>query len=292
MEKHNAGFAGCPCKPIGGMRCNLLVASSGETRRPMPLEGSEQGDIRVPADAENLLDAAIHQELRDVVGHCRLSQAHRTWSCRHGLSESHLSGTRPSGNVVGVAGVSSVPLGRLSTLADRPTLESIPTLGRGSRHWEPVAQRDRRRRQEITEWRTRPITPEETAHVDELVARGARSAAASSRVRPRHRSIGCARPSRGRSPTRRRSPGWPRLGVEESGIGDPVSRVGKRFKVMGILRDVLRQKSVGVIEELPEKGIVKYGKPAGMIACSCPTTNPDLTPPGNRRSSRSSAATR
>ena len=44
------------------------------------------------------------------------------------------------------------------------------------------------------------------------------------------------------------------MGVEESGIGDPDSRVGKRFKVMGILRDVLRQKSIGVIEELPETG--------------------------------------
>ena len=54
------------------------------------------------------------------------------------------------------------------------------------------------------------------------------------------------------------------MGVDESGIGDPVSRVGKRFKVMGILRDVLRQKSIGVIEELPEKGIVKYAKPVGL----------------------------
>jgi sulfoacetaldehyde dehydrogenase len=38
---------------------------------------------------------------------------------------------------------------------------------------------------------------------------------------------------------------------------------------------------VGVIEELPEKGLVKYGKPAGIIACIVPTTNPDLTPAGN-----------
>src|SRR5512134_1381322 len=50
------------------------------------------------------------------------------------------------------------------------------------------------------------------------------------------------------------------MGVEESGLGDPVGRVGKRFKIMGILRDVLRQKSVGIIEEITEKGIVKYGK--------------------------------
>jgi len=70
------------------------------------------------------------------------------------------------------------------------------------------------------------------------------------------------------------------MGVEESGLGDPIGRVNKRFKIMGILRDVLRQKSVGIIEEIPEKGIVKYGKPVGVIASIVPTTNPELTPPG------------
>jgi sulfoacetaldehyde dehydrogenase len=71
------------------------------------------------------------------------------------------------------------------------------------------------------------------------------------------------------------------MGIEESGLGDAVSRMGKRMKIRGILRDALRQKSVGVIEELPERGIVKYGKPAGIVACIVPTTNPDLTPAGN-----------
>jgi len=71
------------------------------------------------------------------------------------------------------------------------------------------------------------------------------------------------------------------MGIEESGLGDAVSRMGKRMKIRGVLRDALRQKSVGIIEELPEKGIVKYGKPAGIIACIVPTTNPDLTPAGN-----------
>ena len=70
------------------------------------------------------------------------------------------------------------------------------------------------------------------------------------------------------------------MGVEESGLGDPVGRVSKRSKIMGILRDVLREKSVGIIEEIPEKGIVKYGKPVGVIASIVPTTNPELTPPG------------
>jgi sulfoacetaldehyde dehydrogenase len=71
------------------------------------------------------------------------------------------------------------------------------------------------------------------------------------------------------------------MGIRESGLGDAESRMGKRMKIRGVLRDALRQKSVGVIEELPEKGLVKYGKPAGIIACIVPTTNPDLTPAGN-----------
>jgi len=71
-----------------------------------------------------------------------------------------------------------------------------------------------------------------------------------------------------------------RFGVEESGLGDPNGRIGKRFKIVGILRDILRQKSVGIIEELPEKGLAKYAKPAGVIASIIPTTNPELTPPG------------
>src|SRR5512140_583183 len=71
------------------------------------------------------------------------------------------------------------------------------------------------------------------------------------------------------------------MGIKESGLGDADSRMNKRMKIRGVLRDALRQKSVGIIEEIPEKGIAKYGKPVGVIACIVPTTNPDLTPAGN-----------
>ncbi len=71
------------------------------------------------------------------------------------------------------------------------------------------------------------------------------------------------------------------MGVDESGLGDRAGRPNKRFKIMGILRDALRQKSIGVIEEIPEKGIVKYAKPAGVIASLVPVTNASLTEPGN-----------
>lgn len=71
------------------------------------------------------------------------------------------------------------------------------------------------------------------------------------------------------------------MSIEESKLGDYQTRGAKRFKIRGVLRDALRQKSVGVIEEIPEKGIVKYAKPVGIIGCVVPTTNPDLTPAGN-----------
>jgi sulfoacetaldehyde dehydrogenase len=64
-------------------------------------------------------------------------------------------------------------------------------------------------------------------------------------------------------------------------LGDRDARVNKRFKIMGILRDALRQKSMGVIEAIPEKGIVKYAKPAGVIASLVPVTNASLTEAGN-----------
>ena len=69
-----------------------------------------------------------------------------------------------------------------------------------------------------------------------------------------------------------------RMSVEESGMGSPEPR--RRAKVLGILRDALRQKSMGIIEEMPEKGIVKYAKPAGVIASLIPVTSPYVTPVG------------
>src|SRR6186713_2644241 len=66
------------------------------------------------------------------------------------------------------------------------------------------------------------------------------------------------------------------MSVAESGMGSP--EPSRRSKVLGILRDALRQKSMGIIEEIPEKGIVKYAKPAGVIASLIPVTSPYVTP--------------
>ena len=68
------------------------------------------------------------------------------------------------------------------------------------------------------------------------------------------------------------------MSVDESGMGrrEPT----RRAKVQGILRDALRQKSIGVIEEDRARGLVKYAKPAGVIAALIPVTSPYVTPVG------------
>jgi sulfoacetaldehyde dehydrogenase len=68
------------------------------------------------------------------------------------------------------------------------------------------------------------------------------------------------------------------MSVDESGLGGRTPT--RRAKVLGILRDALRQKSMGVIEEIPEKGIVKYAKPAGVVAALIPVTSAYVTPAG------------
>ena len=69
------------------------------------------------------------------------------------------------------------------------------------------------------------------------------------------------------------------MGVDESGIGDREGRPGKRFKIHMVLRDVLRTPSTGVVEVDEARGLVKYAKPAGVIASLIPMTNPAMTPP-------------
>jgi len=69
------------------------------------------------------------------------------------------------------------------------------------------------------------------------------------------------------------------LAVADTGLGKVADKVTKNTrKTFGTLRDLLRVKSVGVIEELPERGLVKYAKPVGVVAAVVPSTNPSATP--------------
>jgi sulfoacetaldehyde dehydrogenase len=69
------------------------------------------------------------------------------------------------------------------------------------------------------------------------------------------------------------------LAVADTGLGNVPDKFDKnQRKTFGTLRDLLRVKSVGVIEEMPERGIVKYAKPVGVVGAVTPSTNPAATP--------------
>ncbi len=69
------------------------------------------------------------------------------------------------------------------------------------------------------------------------------------------------------------------LAVEDTGLGNVPSKIIKNTrKTFGTLRDLSRVKTTGIIEELPEVGLVKYAKPVGVVAAVCPSTNPAATP--------------
>jgi sulfoacetaldehyde dehydrogenase len=69
------------------------------------------------------------------------------------------------------------------------------------------------------------------------------------------------------------------LAVKDTGLGNVADKIiKKQRKTFGTLRDLLRGKSVGIIEEDIAKGIVKYAKPMGVIGAVTPSTNPGATP--------------
>ena len=123
----------------------------------------------------------------------------------------------------------------------------------------------------------RTISVEETAVAHELVerARAAMSAIAHYDQPTVDRLCRAIAWAGGNEPTAIR---LANMSVDESGMGkrEPT----RRAKVLGILRDALRQKSMGIIEEDPSRGLVKYAKPAGVIASLIPVTSPYVTPVG------------
>jgi sulfoacetaldehyde dehydrogenase len=69
------------------------------------------------------------------------------------------------------------------------------------------------------------------------------------------------------------------LAVTDTGLGNVEDKIIKnQRKTFGTLRDLMRAKTVGVIEQNPGLGIVKYAKPVGVVAAITPSTNPAATP--------------
>jgi sulfoacetaldehyde dehydrogenase len=49
-------------------------------------------------------------------------------------------------------------------------------------------------------------------------------------------------------------------------------------KIRGCLRDLNREKTVGIVEVNPKNGITKIAKPVGVVGAITPVTNPEATP--------------
>jgi sulfoacetaldehyde dehydrogenase len=69
------------------------------------------------------------------------------------------------------------------------------------------------------------------------------------------------------------------LAVADTKLGNVSDKITKKQrKTFGTLRDLMRVKSVGIIEEDKKRGIVKYAKPVGLVCAITPSTNPGATP--------------
>lgn len=72
------------------------------------------------------------------------------------------------------------------------------------------------------------------------------------------------------------------MAYEETKKGNIPTKISKQARsVMWIWHYLKNAKSVGVVEDLPELGLVKIAKPAGVVANVTPITNPTATPCGN-----------
>jgi sulfoacetaldehyde dehydrogenase len=72
------------------------------------------------------------------------------------------------------------------------------------------------------------------------------------------------------------------LAVSETGLGNVEDKVMKNHnKTLGLMRDLLQQKTFGHISDEPSKGLSTYLRPKGVIAAIIPSTNPIATPMNN-----------
>jgi len=69
------------------------------------------------------------------------------------------------------------------------------------------------------------------------------------------------------------------MAVKHTGLGDVEDKKRKnRRKTIGLLRDLKGVKTVGVIEQNEERGLIEIARPIGVIGAIVPSTNPIATP--------------
>jgi sulfoacetaldehyde dehydrogenase len=69
------------------------------------------------------------------------------------------------------------------------------------------------------------------------------------------------------------------MAVRDTGLGNVEDKIRKNHrKTKGLLRDLRGEKSVGVIADYPELGILEIARPVGVVGAIVPSTNPVATP--------------
>lgn len=72
------------------------------------------------------------------------------------------------------------------------------------------------------------------------------------------------------------------LAVSSTGLGNVADKITKNHrKTLGLLRDIEKIKTFGVIEEDPDKGLTKIARAIGVVGAVVPSTNPIATPANN-----------
>ena len=69
------------------------------------------------------------------------------------------------------------------------------------------------------------------------------------------------------------------MSVADTGLGNVVDKITKNHrKTLGLLRDLKGKKTVGIVAEYPELGLVEIARPVGVVGAIVPSTNPAATP--------------
>ena len=71
---------------------------------------------------------------------------------------------------------------------------------------------------------------------------------------------------------------WARLAVEETGFGNVADKVKKNlFSTVDLYNHIRPMKTVGVLNEYPERRLIEIASPVGVVAAIVPSTNPTST---------------
>jgi len=82
------------------------------------------------------------------------------------------------------------------------------------------------------------------------------------------------------------------LAVDEGGFGTYADKLTKiQRRVNGLLADMRGMRTVGVVEEDPERGLVKIAKPVGVVATAADADAPERSAPSRYTARRTSAVT-